>query len=108
MDFWAKAFRLTALFLVLFTAEEMVACEMPSSDCSVLHALDKPSQDKHSPDKRTPINDNDNCICCCAHTIISPVVFLVAPVTVAVYTATTSIALPSSPTIEIERPPQLS
>jgi len=107
MGFWAKAFRFTALFLVLFTAGEMIACEMPGSDCSAVHALDKPSPDKHSPDKHRSTPDNDNCICCCAHTIVSPVVFLAAPVTVSVHTSIVSISLPSSPTIKVERPPQL-
>jgi hypothetical protein len=103
MGIWAKAFRFTALFLVLFTAGELVACEMPGSDCSALHALDK-----HSPDKQTPVSDNDNCICCCAHPVVTPVVALLAPVTVPVYSVAVSIALPSSPVIKIDRPPQLT
>jgi hypothetical protein len=118
MGFWAKAFRFTAFFLVLFTAGEMVACEMPGSECAVTNVFATPpqgkqlqvtlSQDNHSQDKHSPIADNDNCICCCANTIVSPMVFLGTPVMVSVQSTTFLVGRPFSPAIKIERPPQLS
>jgi hypothetical protein len=118
MGFWAKAFRFTALFLVLFTAGEMVACEMPGSECSVSNAFAKLpqvrqmrvsiSRDKHSQDSHNRTADNDNCICCCANIVVSPMAFLTTPVTVSVQSTTFSVGRPSYLAIKIERPPQLS
>lgn len=108
MGLWTRVFRFTALFLVLFTAGEMVTCEMPSSECSVVHALEKPSTENPSSDKHTPISDNDNCICCCAHLIVTPTLFLATPTPVIIYSAAVPFDLPSFPAIAIDRPPQLS
>jgi len=98
MGFWAKAFRFTALFIVLFTAGDMIACELPSSDCSASRALDK----------HAPVGDCDSCICCCAHVVVTPQVISVAPITLSVAPVVETFPLPSFPTLEIDRPPQLS
>ena len=98
MSFWAKAIRFTALFLVLFTAGDLVACELPSSDCSASQALDK----------RVPAKSCDNCICCCANVVVTPQVIFVAPITISVVPVEKTFLLPTFPTLEIDRPPQLS
>jgi hypothetical protein len=98
MGFWAKAFRFTALFLVLFTAGDMIACELPDSDCSASQALDK----------HAPVKACDSCICCCANVVVTPQVIFVAPITIAVAPIEKTFLLPSFPTLEIDRPPQLS
>jgi hypothetical protein len=98
MGFWAKAFRFTALFLVLFTAGDIVACELPGSDCSALQALDK----------HAPVNACDNCICCCAHVVVTPQLVVVAPIMLSIAPVERPTLLPDVPTLEIDRPPQLS
>jgi hypothetical protein len=98
MGFWAKAFRFAALFLVLFTAGDMVACELPDSDCSASQALDK----------HGPVKTCDSCICCCAHVVVTPQVIFVAPVTTSIATVEKIFPLPTFPALEIDRPPQLS
>jgi hypothetical protein len=98
MGFWAKAFRVTALFLLLFTAGEMIACELPDSDCSVSQALDK----------HAPVKACDNCICCCANVIVSPQLSFVGPITLSAPPVEKPFSLPTFPTLEIDRPPQLS
>ncbi len=98
MGLWAKTFRFTALFLVLFTAGEMIACELPGSDCSVAQALDK----------HAPVKDCDNCICCCANIIVTPQVSFVVPITLSAALFEKTFFLPTFPTLDIDRPPQLS
>lgn len=98
MGFWAKAFRFTALFLVLFTAGDIVACELPGSDCSGVQAQDK----------QAPANACDNCICCCAQVVVTPQLSFVVPMTLSVAPVEPSFSLPAIPTLEIDRPPQLS
>ena len=64
MSFWSKAFRFTAVFLLLFVAVEVFACDLvPSSSCYISQSQ---SQHKHQgPDT------GDHCICCCAHLVIT-------------------------------------
>ena len=98
MGLLAKAFRFTALFLVLFTAGDIVACELPGSDCSASQALDK----------HAPVKPCDSCICCCANVVVTPQVNFVAPITLSVAPVEKTFPLPTFPTLEIDRPPQLS
>ena len=98
MGFFAKAFRFTALFLVLFTAGDIVACELPGSDCSASQALDK----------HAPVKACDSCICCCANVVVTPQVNFVAPILLSVAPVEKTFPLPTFPTLEIDRPPQLS
>jgi len=98
MGFWAKAFRITALFLVLFTAGDVVACEMPGSDCSAVQTSDK----------QTPVQACDHCICCCATVVLSPQFVFVAPAATPVAPTEMIVRLLPSPSLEIDRPPQLS
>jgi hypothetical protein len=67
MSFWSKAFRCTAMFLVLFAAVEIFACDLlPDSDCYISHRQDQ-GQTQDS---------GDNCLCCCAHmAVVKPLVF---------------------------------
>ena len=98
MGFWAKAFRFAAVFLMLFTAGDIVACELPGSECSVLQA-----QGKQAPAKAC-----DNCICCCANVVVTPQVRFVAPIRLSIAPIVKSFPLPTFPILEIDRPPQLS
>ena len=67
MRFWSKAFRCTAMFLVLFAAVEVLACDyLPNSDCNI----------SSQQDQGQPQGSCDNCLCCCAHVVVvNPVVF---------------------------------
>lgn len=71
MSFWSKAFRFTAIFLVLFTAVEIFACDaVPSSTCHISNPISHHQNDQQ-------VSGGDNCLCCCAHVVVSPVaVFL--------------------------------
>jgi hypothetical protein len=63
VNLWSKVFRFTAFFLVLFTAGEVLACDLlPSDDCFVSQSASHKSQ---------PPTSGDNCMCCCAHVLIA-------------------------------------
>jgi hypothetical protein len=100
VSLWSKLFRCTALFLVLFTAGEVLACDvLPSDDCSVSHS---------SSDKSQGPTSGDNCMCCCAHVlIVAPPAPVISQVTVAF-----EHELPSQRPVlfplTIDHPPQLS
>lgn len=99
MAFWAKAFRFTAMFLILYIGVDVLTCDVPSSECSVVSSIGK-----HPPTHQAP----DNCICCCAHPLIVAQLTFVAPaVTVEASTDMLS-AQPISRSQDIEHPPQLS
>ncbi|MBS1821302.1 MAG: hypothetical protein JST61_04920 [Acidobacteria bacterium] len=102
MGFWSKAFRLTAVFLVLFTAVEVLACDLlPSSDCYISNT-NPPLNKHHAP------NSGDNCMCCCAHLVLTKhldftpyVVSIPAPREI-------SVEQPLLAPRPIDHPPQLS
>jgi len=98
MGFWAKAFRITALFLVLFTAGDVLACEMPGSDCSTLQ----------SKDKDAPVQPCDHCICCCATVVVTPQFVFMAPASTSVAPIEMIVRVLPFPALQIDRPPQLS
>ena len=99
MGFWSKAFRCTAMFLVLFAAVEVLACDLlPNSDCYISHRQD-PGQTQES---------GDNCLCCCAHmVVVKPLVFepeeAVAPAPM-----DENVPQPLFVPSHIDHPPQLS
>ena len=99
MAFWAKAFRFTALFLVLYIGVDVLTCELPSSDCSILSSIGK-----HPPTNQAP----DNCICCCAHPLIVAQAAFVAPVVTVEASSDVLSVKPISRSQDIEHPPQLS
>ena len=101
MAFWSKAFRFTAIFLVLFTAVEVFACDLiPSSNCYISNT---------SPlDKHPPPDSGDNCMCCCAHLVMTKHIdftpqFLAIPAP-----AEESVEQPMLVPSPIDHPPQLS
>jgi hypothetical protein len=101
MGFWSKAFRFTAVFLVLFTAVEVLACDLiPSSSCYISNT--RPLDKHHPPDS------GDNCMCCCAHLVITKRLnftpqFLTVPAP-----AEESVKQPLLAPSSIDHPPQLS
>lgn len=118
MAFLSKAFRFTAVFLVLFIGVEIVTCEMPGSDCAIVLAADHQvstsnasgnlatsvPRDQHS----VPDKDCDNCICCCAHTIVVGHVVLLPGAVLTTAYQQDSVENPVSRSTSIEHPPQLS
>jgi hypothetical protein len=99
MGFWSKAFRYTAMFLVLFAAVEILACDLlPNSDCYISHRQD-PGQTQDS---------GDNCLCCCAHmVVVKPLVFEPQE-TVVLAPPEESVQRPLYALSHIDHPPHLS
>ena len=67
----SKTFRLTAMFLLLFAAVEVLACDLLQSDDCYVSA---PFQ-RH--DGGTAPVSGDNCLCCCTH-MVAAQPFLIA------------------------------
>jgi hypothetical protein len=101
MGLLSRAFRLTAIFLVLFTAVEVLACDLlPNSDCYISQTQ---SQHKH----QGPTS-GDNCMCCCAHLVVSKRVTLVPPVLIVPAVREENAEQPLLAPSSIDHPPQLS
>lgn len=101
MRFWSKAFRFTAIFLVLFTAVEVFACDLlPDSDCYISQS---PSQHKH----QKP-SSGDNCMCCCAHLVVAKRVNLIPEVLIVPAPQEETVEQPLLAPSSIDHPPQLS
>src|SRR6185437_9581537 len=101
MGFWSKAFRFTAVFLVLFTAVEVLACDLlPSSDCYISNTT--------RPDKHHAPNSGDNCMCCCAHLVLARHFDLTAHVVSIPAPRETRVQQPSLAPRQIDHPPRLS
>lgn len=99
MGLWSRMFRITAMLLVLYVGVEMLTCELPGSDCSVLSALSK----------HPPVNSGtDNCICCCAHSIVTPQVFQAFTAIETAPFEEAAILAPLTRSYDIEHPPQNS
>ena len=61
----SKAFYFTAMFLLLFMATEVVACDLLQSDnCYV--SSNPPISDQNSGD-----SSDGNCVCCCQHVAVT-------------------------------------
>lgn len=106
VSFWSKAFRFTAVFLVLFASVEVFACDLlPSSSCYL--SLTSHSQGQQQ-DQDNDSGSADNCLCCCAHVVlVQPLVSV--PHLTAVYAAPEERAeKPILSSSSIEHPPQLS
>jgi hypothetical protein len=102
VGFSSKAFRFTAIFLVLFAAVEILACDLlPSSDCYI-------SSHSQDHDKGQGQDSGDNCLCCCAHmVVVQPLIF--APrETIAPAPAEEGLKQPLVFPSHIDHPPQLS
>ncbi len=96
-----------AVFLVLFICTQVLTCELPSSDCSVIAILSQHSR-TNAPDKRLPSDAPDNCICCCAHPLVVAPVNFVFTATVMSAPDDPPVLRPISRSLDIEHPPQLS
>jgi hypothetical protein len=99
MSFWSKAFRCTAMFLVLFTAVEILACDLlPDPDCYISHRQDQgPTQ-----------GSGDNCLCCCTHVVVVQPLIFEPRETVAPAPPDESVQQPLFASSHIDHPPQLS
>jgi hypothetical protein len=101
MGLWSKAFRLTAIFLVLFTAVEVFACDvLPDSDCYISQ-----SQSQH---KHQGPTSGDNCLCCCAHLIVVKRAALAPQVLTVPAPREEAVEQPLFAPSSIDHPPQLS
>ena len=107
MAFWTKAFRFTAMFFVLFISTQVLTCELPNSDCSVVATLSQHRQ-TNTPDNHLPSEAPDNCICCCAHPLVVAPVNFVFTATVMPVPDELPVLRPISRSLDIEHPPQLS
>ena len=99
-----KPFRFTAMFLLLFMAVEVLACDLLQSDECYISAK-VPSHDK---DHKAPQPSGDTCLCCCTH-MVTARTFVFDPGAIITQAPPAEIPLrllfsPSS----IEHPPQLS
>ena len=57
MSFWSKAFHFTAMFLLLFVAVGVLACDLlPSDDCYISSHLPNPDKGQGS---------GETYLCCC-------------------------------------------
>jgi hypothetical protein len=99
MGFWTRAFRFTAIFLVLFTCVEMITCDYACSDCSVISSHDKTT---------SPAADGDGCICCCAHPVLKVQLAFVPVTTVSPAPPQEVVPDPISRPSDIDQPPKLS
>ncbi len=99
----SKAFRLTAIILLLFTAVEVLACDLvPSDDCYISSHFPK------TPDKNHGQGSGDTCLCCCQHMVAAIPLVLEPQETIAPAPAEVSVQPPPFPPTRIEHPPQLS
>jgi hypothetical protein len=102
MSFWARAFRATAMFLVLFAAVEILACDfLPSSDCYI-------SSQSSQQQKGQPPSSCDNCLCCCAHIVVVKPLIFEPQVSVVKALLEENAAQPLFSPSHIDHPPQLS
>ena len=98
---WSKAFRLTAMFLLLFAAVEVLACDLvPSDDCYISsHFPSSPAKGQGT---------GDTCLCCCQHMIAAIPLVLEPQETIAPAPPEVTLQPPPFPPSQIEHPPQLS
>jgi hypothetical protein len=70
VSIWSKAFYSTAMFLLLFMAAQVLACDILHSDNCYI------SSQSPSPDRNSGDASGDNCVCCCQHVAVTqPLVF---------------------------------
>lgn len=100
----SRLFQFAAMFLLLFMAAEVLACDLLQSDECYISAK-VPSQDR---DHNKPQPSGDTCLCCCTH-MVTAAAFTFHPGSVVtpappVENTLRPLFSPSS----IEHPPQLS
>ena len=100
MAFCSRAFRFMAVFLLLFTAAEVLACDLvPSDDCYLSSSTS---------DQRQGSNAGDNCLCCCAHMMVVPPVIYTPTQTSVFFAEVVPVEQPLFRPSIVEHPPQLS
>ena len=65
MGILSKAFYFTAMFLLLFMAVQVAACDILHSDSCYV------SSNSPSPDRNSGDASGDNCVCCCQHVAVT-------------------------------------
>ena len=104
MGFATKAFRVTAIFMVLFASVELFACDLfPTSDCYISSGL----QNHGNGQPQVP-DGCDNCLCCCAHIVVVKPVVLIPQQAVALTDPEMVVERPLFSPAAIDHPPQLS
>lgn len=90
------------MFLLLFMAVEVLACDLvPSDDCYISSHLP-------NPDKNGGQSPGDTCLCCCQHMTVA-IPFLFNPDEIAVPAPPEmSVRQPLFPPSRVEHPPQLA
>jgi hypothetical protein len=102
MAFWSKAFRFTAIFLLLFVAVEVLACQLvPSDDCYI-------SSHSQNPDKDHQRGSGDTCLCCCQHIAVTTLLFFRPLETVTPAPPEEAVLVPMFVATYIDHPPRLS
>ena len=100
----SQLFRFTAMFLLLFMAAEVLACDLLQSDECYISAK-VPSQDK---DHNKPQPSGDTCLCCCTH-MVTATAFIFDPGSILTAAPPVeNILRPRFSPSSIEHPPQLS
>ena len=99
MEFLSKAFRVAALFMVMFVAVEVATCDyLTDSSCYA---------GQSSPEKGSS-SGGDNCICCCAQAAVMPVLTIAVRINSVWIDRDEPVQRPILTTSGIEHPPQLS
>jgi hypothetical protein len=93
-------FRVAAVVLLLITGAELFACEMIAPD--QCESFGFPSD---NPSPTNPTND-DNCICCCTHILITEPFTLEACGEAALALEAQTVAPPESEPLSVYRPPK--
>jgi hypothetical protein len=100
---WLKAFRFSAMFLLLFVAVEVLACDLlPSDDCYISSRLPT------TPDKDHGQSSGDTCLCCCQHMAVTIPLLFVPQETVTPTPPEATVEQPLFAPSYIDHPPRLS
>ena len=100
----SQLFRVTAMFLLLFMAAEVLACDLLQSDGCYISAK-VPNQDKgHNQSQPS----GDTCLCCCTHMVTARTFIFHPGTTVTQAPPQEMVRHPLFEPSSIEHPPQLS
>lgn len=104
IGFASKAFRVTAIFMVLFASVELFACDLfPTSDCYISSGLQN-----HVSGQAQVTDGCDNCLCFCAHVVVVRPVVLIPQQAIASTDTGMVVERPLFSPAAIDPPPQLS
>ena len=101
----SRLFRFTAMFLLLFMAAEVLACDLlQSDDCYISAKITSQNRDHGVP----PQPSGDTCLCCCTHMAISVAITFNPESSVSPAPAVDYILRPLFMPSGIDHPPQLA